>query len=176
MSLPLDLGIATVRRWHLDDADSLARHGNNREIWLNLRDRFPHPYTRAAADRFLEVQSTADPATNFAIEVEGRAVGGIGFDLGTDIERVGAEVGYWIGQEFWGRGIMSRVLAVTTPWALDQFGLERVVGLQLDWNPGSGRVLEKAGYQLEARMRRAAIKDGKVVDILSYVYLRQGSE
>ena len=112
--MQLTLERCTIRPWRLDDAASLTRHADNRKVWLSLRDRFPHPYTTEDAREFLEATVKVEPITIFCIEINGAAVGGIGINLGIDVHRYTAELGYWLGEEFWGRGIMSEaVLAFT---------------------------------------------------------------
>ena len=105
--MELDCGKCKVRSWRPDDGASLVRHANNRKVWANLRDRFPHPYTAADARNWIEGALSKRPETGFTIDVSGEAVGGIGFELGTDVERYSAEVGYWLGEPFWGRGICT---------------------------------------------------------------------
>jgi RimJ/RimL family protein N-acetyltransferase len=165
------LSCAEVRSWRESDAPSLARHANNRKVWINLRDRFPHPYTLDDARAFLAYACAKQPETFFAIAVGGDAVGGIGFTLHDDVERVSAEVGYWLGEEYWGRGIAAEALKALTEHAVREHELTRLYAVPLAWNPASFRVLEKAGYVFECRMRRSAIKDGKVVDQLLYGYV-----
>jgi len=169
----LELEGSVVRSWSLDDAESLVRHADDRAVWLQLRDRFPHPYTPRHARRFLDQVVRLDPELAFAIEVEGEAAGGIGISPGRDVERVSAEVGYWLGRAHWGRGIMTRVLRAFTPWAMGRFELTRVFALPYARNRASARVLEKAGYELEGRMRRSAIKDGEILDQLLYAYVEE---
>src|SRR5262245_53405266 len=103
--MELVLERSKVRSWRESDAESLARHANDRRIARNLRDRFPHPYGLDDARRFIEHATSADPETVFAIEVDGEAAGGIGLMLHTDVERVGAEIGYWLGAAHWNKGI-----------------------------------------------------------------------
>src|SRR5262249_693179 len=95
-NMHLDCGPCMVRPWEPGDLESLVRHANNRKVWLQLRDRFPHPYTRAAGEAWLKHATQASPPTSFAIEAFGEVVGGIGLILGSDIERRSAEVGYWL--------------------------------------------------------------------------------
>src|SRR5688572_19255741 len=95
-TMRLPLGVCEVRSWRRGDAAALVEHANNRKVWLNLRDRFPHPYTPRDARTFLASVIGARPERNFAIDVDGAAVGGIGFGIQTDVERVGAELGYWL--------------------------------------------------------------------------------
>jgi RimJ/RimL family protein N-acetyltransferase len=168
MSLRLDVGACIVRSWRADDAPSLVRHANDRAIWLNLRDRFPHPYTAADAAWWVEHALAQQPQTDFAIDVAGEAVGGIGIILREDVERCSGEVGYWLGRTLWGRGITSVALRGFTGYCFGAYRLERIFAQVFAWNPASARVLEKAGYRLEAVMRRSAIKDGVVVDQLLY--------
>src|SRR5262245_11084017 len=105
----LKLDRCEVRSYVPDDLRSLALHANNRQVWLNLRDLFPHPYTEDDARRYIEATLAKDPETSFAIAVDGAAVGGIGYTLHDDVERVSAEIGYWLGEPFWGRGITSEI-------------------------------------------------------------------
>ena len=169
--MKLTLKTCEVRSWRASDADALVGHADNRKIWLNLRDRFPHPYTKRDARRFIRQVHDDIPETAFAIAVDDEAVGGIGFMLHTDVERVSAEIGYWLGERFWGRGIATEALAAMTRHAIETHELTRVYAVPFAWNTASCRVLEKAGYVLEARLRRSAIKDGQVVDQLQYAFI-----
>src|SRR5262245_32181987 len=126
MGVQLALEKCLVRSWRAGDLDSLVKHANNREIWMNLRDRFPHPYTRRDGIEFLRQAQQQRPETAFAIAVGEEAVGGIGFQLNGDVERVSAEIGYWIGESFWGRGIATDALIAVTRYAIETHGLTRV--------------------------------------------------
>ena len=167
----LALRSCEVRSWRASDVDALVRHANNRKIWLNLRDAFPHPYTRRDGQSFIRAMRRREPETAFAIAVDGEAAGGIGFVLHPDVERMSAEIGYWLGQAFWGRGIITEALVAVTRYAIDTHGLTRVYALPYARNAASCRVLEKAGYTLEARLRRSAIKDGVIVDQMQYAFI-----
>ncbi len=160
-----------VRSWRVSDLDSLVRHADNRNIWINLRDRFPHPYTKRDGQRFIRSMRESEPETAFAIAVEGLAVGGIGFALQQDVERASGEIGYWLGEPFWGRGITTEALVAVTRYAIETHGLTRVFAVPFAYNTASCRVLEKAGYALEGRLRRSAIKDGQIVDQLQYAFI-----
>jgi ribosomal-protein-alanine N-acetyltransferase len=164
----LTLDSCVVRDWALEDLHSLARHANNRNVWINLRDRFPHPYTEANAREFLSHVTQQRSPTVWAIEVDGVAAGGIGLVQLTDVERVSAEIGYWLGEQFWGRGVMTDALKAVTAEAFRQLDLRRIFALPFAENIGSIRVLEKAGYVLEGRLRQSAIKDGVIRDQLMY--------
>jgi ribosomal-protein-alanine N-acetyltransferase len=160
----LDVPGCRIRSWRVGDEPALVRHADNRKIWLNVRDRFPQPYTLADAQAWVAHASTATPETQFAIEAEGEAVGGVGVFLQQDVERYSAEIGYWIGEAFWGRGLATTVVRAFTDYAFDAFDLCRIYANVFEWNPGSCRVLEKAGYALEGRLRSSAVKDGFVLD------------
>jgi RimJ/RimL family protein N-acetyltransferase len=158
----------TIRPWRLDDAESLARHANNRKVWLALRDLFPHPYTADDANEFLQNATTAQPTTNFCIEVDGAAVGGIGIRLGHDVHRHTAELGYWLGEEFWGRGIVTEAVGVFTDFCFNNFSLRRIYAEPFANNRASARVLEKAGFIFEGCLRNNVVKDGELLDSLLY--------
>ncbi len=174
--MQLRLSRSEIRSWRADDLAALVAHADNRNVWINLRDRFPHPYTRHAGREFLRATLAQRPETAFAIDVGGEAVGGIGFAIMPDIERVSAEIGYWIAEAFWGRGIATEAVAALTEYAIAAHGLTRVFAVPFATNVASCRVLEKAGYVLEGRLRRSAIKDGRVVDQLQYAFIAAGAE
>jgi RimJ/RimL family protein N-acetyltransferase len=169
--MQLTLKTCEVRLWRLSDADALARHANNQNIWANLRDAFPYPYRKRDARDFIRTTLQHEPATNFAIAVDREAVGSIGFMLRPDVERVSAEIGYWLAEPFWGRGIATEALIAVTEYAMRVHGLTRMFAVPFAWNAASCRVLEKAGYALEARLRRSAIKRGVIVDQLQYAFI-----
>jgi RimJ/RimL family protein N-acetyltransferase len=172
--MELDLDTCRVRPWRASDLRSLVRHADNRLIWINLRDRFPFPYTEHAGRLWLATANSAGTPMNFAIEVDDQAVGGIGFIPGTDVERVSAEVGYWLGQAYWGRGIATAALVAISDYAFSAFELHRLFALPFAENVASRRVLEKAGYELEAILRSSAIKDGRILDQALYGKMRTG--
>ena len=165
------LKTCAVRSWRAPDARSLAVYANNRDIWLNLRDRFPHPYTMRDAAAFLRSVVGRSPETMFAVTVDDEAIGSIGFVLQQDVERVSAEIGYWLGEPFWGRGIATDALAAVTKYAIEHYGLTRLYAVPFASNIASCRVLEKAGYRLEARLVRSALKDGAIIDQCQYAFV-----
>ena len=163
-----------IRPWRNDDVEALVRHANDRRIWLNLTDALPHPYTEESARAFLAHVARMTPVTWLAIANREEAIGGIGYTLREGVERVGAEMGYWLGAAYWGRGIMTRAVTALTSFAFEQHPeLCRLFAVPYAWNPASARVLEKAGYRLEGLMRQSAIKDGRVVDQLLYARTRE---
>jgi [ribosomal protein S5]-alanine N-acetyltransferase len=162
-----------IREWRRDDAATLARLANDRQVWLGLRDLFPHPYSVDDGQAFIALATGATPTTLFAVDVDGALAGGIGYLLRTDVERIGAEVGYWLGREFWGRGIATAALRLLTAHAFAAHPeLRRLFAVPFASNAASARVLEKAGYVREGVMRQSVIKDGRVEDQFMYAILR----
>ena len=166
--MQLILKQCTIRPWRLDDADSLARHANNRKVWIALRDLFPHPYTVEDAHTFLKSVINSEPVTLFCIEVKKAAAGGIGIRIGTDVHRQTAELGYWLGEEFWRRGIMSEAVGAFTEFCFKHFQLCRIFAEPFANNAASARVLEKAGFALEGRLKNNVLKNAKLLDSLLY--------
>jgi ribosomal-protein-alanine N-acetyltransferase len=172
MDVELRLASCLVRSLRTTDAESMAAHANDKRIWAQLRDRFPHPYTIADATAFIDLILTKDPLACFAIVVDERCIGGIGLERQHDVHRLTAELGYWLGHEYWGRGIATQAIAGVTTWAFDSLDLQRVFAQPYADNLGSCRALEKAGFTLEGTLRRSAIKDGVVRDQRMYARLR----
>ncbi len=167
--MELKLERCTLRRWRPEDADAIVPHADDREIWRNLRDRFPHPYTREDAERWVQSHDPED--AQFAIVVDGQAAGAIGLLPGVDVHRKTAEIGFWLGRRYWGRGIVTEAVRAVTALAFTRYGLSRVYAMVYDWNPASARVLEKNGYRLEGRQRKNALKDGQQIDTLLYAII-----
>lgn len=166
--MQLVLERCTIRPWRLDDADSLARHANNRKVWIALRDLFPHPYTIEDAHTFLKSVINSEPATLFCVEANDAAVGGIGIRIGADVHRQTAELGYWLGEDFWRRGIMTEAVAAFTDFCFENFQLRRVYAEPFANNAASPRVLEKAGFTFEGRLKNNVLKDGELLDSLLF--------
>jgi [ribosomal protein S5]-alanine N-acetyltransferase len=164
----LELTRCVVRPWTSGDAESLHRHANNRNVSMHLRDRFPFPYELEHARTFLGWLAGQPAPTVWAIEVDGDAAGGIGIELHSDVERVSAEIGYWLGEQVWGRGVVTEALQAVTAEAFKRYDLTRIYAVPFADHPASIRVLEKSGYVKEGVMRQSAIKDGKVRDQALY--------
>jgi ribosomal-protein-alanine N-acetyltransferase len=166
--LPITTSFGSIRRWRESDAAALVRHANNRRVWANMSDGFPFPYTHDHALVFLDLVRGQDPTTYFAVATTEEAIGGIGLGLNTDVYRRSAELGYWLGEPYWGRGIMTEAVTRFSDFARRRFDLVRVYARPYAHNRASARVLEKAGFVREAVMRSAAVKDGQVIDQLLY--------
>ena len=152
----------------MEDAESVVRHANSLNVARQLRDRFPHPYTRANASAFLKATLSAPEASNLAIDVDGEAIGAIGYVPGVDVERFSAEIGYWLGESYWGQGIVTEALLLVTDHVFDAFNMLRLFALPFADNAGSIRVLEKAGYVREAVLRSSSVKYGEPRDQLLF--------
>ena len=170
----IDLPSCRIRDWKAGDEPALVRHANNRQIWMHLRDKFPHPYLDEHAGIFLKLMAEKQPRTVWAIEVDGEAAGGIGIEQLTDVERVSAEIGYWLGEAHWGKGVMTEALIAVTADVFQRFDVLRIFAMPFADNIGSIRVLEKAGYVLEGRLRHSSIKDGQIRDQLMFATYKPG--
>lgn len=169
----LKLQMCVVREWRPDDVESLVLNANNPNVTRNLTDTFPFPYTMADGEGWIQRANAADPRTAFAIAVDGSAVGGIGFHPRTNELRRTAEIGYWLGEPYWGRGIATEALRAVTEYAFASHDLVRLQAHVFEWNPASARVLEKAGYTREARLRKNVTKDGRTIDSFLYALVRE---
>ncbi len=166
--------LCVIRPWRAADIDPLVRYANNINIARQLRDRFPHPYTRANGIAFLKHVSQEQEPTNLAIEVDGAAAGAIGYVPGTDVERYSAEIGYWLAEPLWGRGIVSEALVLVTDDVFNRLNMLRLFALPFADNLPSRRVLEKAGYVCEAIMRSSSVKYGRARDQALYARINDG--
>ena len=169
--MEIDLGHFLIREWRPGDEESLVRHAHNPNVSRNMRDRFPHPYTRADADWWIARAGGQAPQTDFAIVVEGEAAGGIGFILQEDVSRRSAEIGYWLGDAYWGRGIATDAVRAVSGHIFANFDVCRIYATVFESNPASRRVLEKARYTYEGRLRRAVTKNGETLDALMYALI-----
>jgi [ribosomal protein S5]-alanine N-acetyltransferase len=172
--IPTSFG--SIRSYRDTDAESLASYANNRKVWLNLRDGFPHPYTLENARSFIEMVSRQNPTTVFAIASPQEAIGGIGISLNQDVHRLTAELGYWLGEPFWGKGIMTEAVTAFTSYCFEKFNLLRIYAEPYAYNASSCRLLEKAGFNLEGRLRCSVIKDGKIFDQLMFAKIKNNPD
>ena len=169
----IEFGEWQIRSFRTQDAPALAKYGNNRAVWRNIWDQHPYPYGIEDADEWIQYAMQQSPETIFAIASPREAIGCIGMLPQGDVARLSAEVGYWLGEPFWGRGIATGALKALTEYAFAELDLVRLYATVMEWNPPSARVLEKAGYSYEGLMRKSAIKDGQVVDQWLYAIVRE---
>jgi len=173
--MQLTLSKSTIRSLRATDAASLTKHVGTYSVARNM-SAIPHPYSLQDADEWIAKAASRTPQTHFAIVVDGEAVGGIGVEVG-DRGRLAvsehfAEIGYWLGESFWGRGIMTEAVVALTEWAFTDLGLVRLHAAVYARNPTSARVLEKAGYEFEGRQRARYFKDGEFIDGLMFAKVR----
>jgi RimJ/RimL family protein N-acetyltransferase len=162
-----------LRLWQPGDLPALLKYANNRNVSANLRDGFAFPYTTQNAQAFLTAVSRQDPLSFYAIATPDEAIGGIGVSLNTDVHRLTAELGYWLAEPYWGQGIATEAVLKFCDDAFERFGLLRIYAEPYASNSASCRVLQKAGFSLEGRLRKSVIKDGKILDQLLYAKLNQ---
>jgi RimJ/RimL family protein N-acetyltransferase len=161
-----------LRGWKMDDMVAIQKHADNPNVYSFLLDKFPHPYTMAAAEIWVNNMLALEPNYNFVIDVDGEAVGVIGLEMRDDVYRKTALVGYWLGEEYWGNGIMVQALEMITAYAFGRLGLIRLQAGVLSNNPRSMRVLEKAGYLKEGVLKNNILKKGIILDEHIYAALK----
>lgn len=154
------------------DQSRLAALCNNRKIWDNVRDFLPSPYTEQNALEFIKNCQEEDPLVRFAIEYKGELAGCVGLVRQTDIYRLTAEIGYWIGEPFWGMGIATKAVGLITDYGFNQLELIRIYTGVFDFNIASQRVLEKSGFTLEGIFEKSVIKNGRILNEYRYAKLK----
>jgi RimJ/RimL family protein N-acetyltransferase len=157
-----------LRKWSEADLDSLVKYANNSNVAKWLTNGFPHPYTLEDGKAYLTMIANDNPTKVFAIEVNGEAVGSIGLFPQTDIHEKNAEMGYWLAEEYWGQGIMLKTIEEIVEYGFRTFNIVRIFARPFSTNLKSQRVLEKAGFILEARLKKALFKNGEFMDELIY--------
>lgn len=165
-----------LRPWRADDLDALVRHADDEQVSRGVSDRFPFPYTREDGEKFLagKVVDFRDPV--FAIEIDGEACGGIGAHPGRGERAHSAEFGYWLGRAHWGKGTMTRAVALFTPWVMRELRLYRLYAAVLGFNIGSAQVLRHNGFMEEGVQRAAVFKRGVLHDLRVFAKVRRNLE
>lgn len=158
----------TLRPWAQSDVDALAEYANNYNIAKNLTNAFPHPYTSEDAKKFIDMVSQHNPVQVFAIDINGKASGGIGLFPQTDIMCKNAEMGYWLAELFWGQGIITKAIIEMIDYGFKTFNITRIYARPYGTNMASQKALEKAGFILEARFEKTIFKNGEYLDELVY--------
>lgn len=158
--------------WASEHRAGLLLEANDERVPLHLSNRFPHPYTEADADEWIALCATFEPPLQFAVLVEGEVAGGIGAEPHDDILAGSAEVGWWLGHRFWGRGITAVAASRFIEYCFQDLGLDRVEAGVMRSNPASARVAEKAGFQLEGVAKQAYLKNGERIDRLLFGLVR----
>ena len=161
----------SIRQFRDDDVFNLVKYGNNKKIWDNMRDYFPNPYQHQDGVSFIEMINGKEPITTFAIDYQGELIGVIGYNLQTDIYHHSAEIGYWIGEPFWGKGIVSEAIKLTIDHAFNVMDIKRLYTSVFGFNIGSIKVLEKSGFTFEGKGLKAVCKNGAYYDDMRYSLL-----
>lgn len=161
-----------LRPWKLSDLPSLVEHANNFNIARNLTDGFPFPYTEESGNFFIREIAAKNPDFILAIVIEGKAVGGIGIHPQTDIMRKNAELGYWLSEKYWGNGIITQAIKLIVEKAFKHLDINRIYARPFGSNLASQRVLEKAGFVMEARITQNIYKNETFEDELIYAKRR----
>jgi RimJ/RimL family protein N-acetyltransferase len=173
--MQITLSKSAIRPFRTTDAQSLAKHAPTYSVARNM-NAIPHPYSLRHAEEWITIASNATPVTHFAITIRDEAVGGIGVIVGDSRQLAVSdhcgEIGYWLGESFWGRGIMSEAVAAITDWAFTELGLVRLHAFVYARNPTSARVLEKANYEYEGRQSARYFKEGEFIDSLLFAKVR----
>ena len=157
-----------LRAFRGSDSKKLAELCNNKRIWDNLRDYIPFPYTETNANDFIKYCQSENPQFTFAIEYNGEFVGSIGLVRQTDVYKLSAEIGYWIGEPYWGMGITTKAVRLIAEYGFNTLGLVRIYTGVFDFNKASQRVLEKAGFNLECIFEKSVFKNNKICDEYRY--------
>ena len=162
-----------LRPWQLSDIQSLVCYADNWNIAKNMTDKFPHPYTEDAGLAFIAFANNDDPVHIFAIDINGEAVGGIGIHPQDDIHRKNAELGYWLAEPFWGKGIISTAIHQMVDFTFNTYEINRIFARPFGTNRASQRVLEKNGFRLEGQFEKVLYKKGEFLDELVYAIRRK---
>jgi RimJ/RimL family protein N-acetyltransferase len=162
-----------LRKWNEADLNSLVKYANNWNVAKWMTNGFPHPYTQEDGKAYLSMIANDNPVKVFAIEVNGEAVGSIGIFPQSDIHEKSAEMGYWLAEEYWGKGIMTNAIQEIVEYGFQTFDIVRIYARPFSTNLKSNRVLEKAGFVLEARLKKALFKNGEFMDEIIYAKLKE---
>jgi len=158
----------TLRPWHINDLGSLVQYANNYNIARFMTDSFPHPYAEENGRNFIAFATKDNPVRIFAIDIDGRASGGIGLHPQSDIQRRNAELGYWLAEPFWGKGIITEAVKQIVDFGFKNLDIDRIFARPFGTNTVSQKVLGKAGFTLEAKLEKTLFKNGEHLDELIY--------
>lgn len=163
----------SLRPWNSNDLQSLVKYANNWNVAKNLTNRFPHPYTEQDGQSFIEMATSDDPIHIFAIDINGEAAGGIGLHPQPDIFIKNAELGYWLGEPFWGQKIISNAIKQIVDFGFSTYDIDRIFARPFGTNIVSQKVLEKNNFKLEGRFEKVLFKNGIYLDELVYAIRRE---
>lgn len=170
--MKISFGEYCIRSYEYSDQKALVKYANNYNVSKLLRDQFPFPYTEEIAETWLVHACNQDIESNFVIANERELIGAIGIHLLEDVNRYSAEIGYWLGEPFWNKGIITQALKLFTEFAFTNFELNRIFANVFEGNAASEKVLLKCGYKKEATLKKAVFKEGKFLDQYLYSQLK----
>jgi len=162
-----------LREWKKSDAEALAKIANNKKIWNNVRDRLPYPYSKKDAKEWLALVKQQRTVTTFCVEADGEMAGSVGFTMKEDVYRKSVEIGYFIGEEYWGKGIATEAIKQLIEYIQKNFDVVRIYAEVFEYNKASMKVLENNGFYLECIRKKAAIKNNVILDDYVWVKLLQ---
>jgi len=170
--MKLTNGTITIRPYETTDIDQIMKIADNPNVsrWLQ---RFPSPYSREDGERWIVHCQNSSPETAQAITLDNCLIGAIGIEIGKDLHARSAELGYWLGEQYWGKGYTTEAVKLFVRWAFNQFQIERISGKCFEANQGSVRVLEKAGFTFEGTLRNLVFKFGKPANVKLYSILKE---
>lgn len=165
-----------LRPFKNSDINSLVKHGSNPRIAANMTDQFPNPYTPERAVQFIEFASQHTPPNILAITVHDEVVGGIGIHPQQDVYKKNAELGYWLSETFWGKGIITKAITQMVEYGFANWPVDRIFARPFHTNIGSQKALEKAGFVLEGKFEKTIYKNNDYLDELVYATRRQNQD
>jgi len=160
----IDIDKYKLRKLTENDKYNLAKYANNHDIWLNLTDSFPHPYSLLDAEKFIEFCKDQTKELNLCIDLNGEFIGMIGIIFNKGIKQKTVDFGYWLAQPYWGQGIMTKCARAFIDYVFESYDIIRFQSIVFDWNKPSIRVLEKLGFIYEGKSQKAIFKDHKITD------------
>ncbi|MDE5768428.1 MAG: GNAT family N-acetyltransferase [Oscillospiraceae bacterium] len=166
--------ICKIRKWKLSDAEDLALALSNKKVQDNLRDGLPYPYTKQDGAEYIQAMLSADETETFAfaITINDKVIGSIGVFRQANIHRQTAELGYYIAESYWGKGIMTQAVKQICEYVFNNSDIIRIYAEPFSYNIASCRVLEKVGFQLEGTLKCNAVKNGKIIDMKMYALVK----
>jgi len=163
--------LVILRQLNKSDKSVLAKLANNKKVWDNLRDYIPHPYNEEDAEHFINLTKEEEPKQNFAVEYNSELCGVIGLIVQRDVYKNSAEIGYWLGEPYWGKGIATKAVELIVEYGFNQLGLHRIYTGIFDFNVASMKVLEKNDFEKEGVFKNAIVKNNKICDEHRYFKL-----
>lgn len=162
-----------IRDFQLDDVDALVKYANNYNIFRWVKDNFPYPYSIRDAEQLITVSRNTNDGLNYAIANQKELIGGIGVKFKEDVYRYSWELGYWLGEPFWGKGIATEAVKVFTKYLFSHYNIRSITANVYEGNKASMKVLTKAGFKLDGVIRKAVFKEKLFWDLYVYSILRE---